>query len=94
MFLEISQNSQDDTCAGVSSACNFIKKETLALVFSCKFWEISKNYFFLRTPLVAASESRSVPKIDPRFVTFLVGVKESSIIFFLSIIKLTEQDRN
>ena len=37
-------------------ACNFIKKETLALVFSCEFCEISKNNFFYRTPLVAASE--------------------------------------
>ena len=28
------------------SACNFIEKETLAQVFSCEFWEISKNSFF------------------------------------------------
>ena len=27
-------------------ACNFIKKETLAQVFSCEFYEISKNNFF------------------------------------------------
>ena len=26
-------------------ACNFIKKETLAQVFSCEFCEISKNTF-------------------------------------------------
>ena len=31
------------------------KKKTLAHVFSCKFCEIFKNTFFLRTPLVAAS---------------------------------------
>ena len=36
-------------------ACNFIKKETLAQVFSCKFCEISKNTFSHRTPPVAAS---------------------------------------
>ena len=36
-------------------ACNFIKKETLAQMFSCEFCEISKNTFFHRTPLVAAS---------------------------------------
>ena len=29
-----------------SWACNFIKKETLAQVFSCEFCEISKNNFF------------------------------------------------
>ena len=26
--------------------CNFIKNEALAQVFSCEFWEISKNTFF------------------------------------------------
>ena len=36
MFLEISQNSLENTCARVS----FLKK-TLALVFSCKFYEYS-----------------------------------------------------
>ena len=34
---------------------NFIKKETLAQVFSCEFYEISKNNLFYRTPLAAAS---------------------------------------
>ena len=29
-----------------SKACNVIKKETLAQVFSCEFCEISKNTFF------------------------------------------------
>ena len=33
-----------------------IKKETLAQMFSCNFCEISKNTFFYRTPLVAASD--------------------------------------
>ena len=37
-------------------ACDFIRKETLAQVFSCEFSEISKNSFLYRTPLVAASE--------------------------------------
>ena len=36
-------------------AFNLIKKETLAQVFSCELCEISKNTFFHRTPLVAAS---------------------------------------
>ena len=49
-FLEISQNSQENTCARVpsliklqASSCNFIKKEALAQVFSCTFWETPKN---------------------------------------------------
>ena len=43
---------------GRPEACNFIKKEGLAQVFSCKFCEISKNTFFYRTPPVAGSERR------------------------------------
>ena len=47
VFLEILQNSQENTCARVSFLiCNFIKKETLAQVFSCEFCEISKNTFY------------------------------------------------
>ena len=37
-----------------ASACNFVKKETLAQVFSCKFCEIFKK-FFDRAPLGAVS---------------------------------------
>ena len=44
VFWEISQNSQENTCARVFFstmlqvlACNFTKKETLAQVFSCEF---------------------------------------------------------
>ena len=51
MFLEILQNSQENTCAKVF----FIKKEALAQLLSCEFCEISKNTFFYRTPLVVAS---------------------------------------
>ena len=39
-------------------SCNFIKKETLGQVFSCEFCDISKNTFFYRTSLVAASLGR------------------------------------
>ena len=35
---------------------NFIKKETLAQVISSEFFEISKNTFPYRTPLVTASD--------------------------------------
>ena len=47
------EKTQENTCARVSfliscraEACNFIKKEALAQVFSCEFYEISKNIFF------------------------------------------------
>ena len=53
MFLEISQNSQENTCVRVSfliklqaSGCKLIEKEILAQVFTCEFCEISKNIFF------------------------------------------------
>ena len=60
MFLRISQDSQENTCARVSflvrpKTYNFIKKETLAQVLSCVCWEIFKNTFFYRKPPVAAS---------------------------------------
>ena len=41
MFLKISQNSQEITCARVSY------KKILALVFSCEFYEIFKSTFFI-----------------------------------------------
>ena len=45
VFWEISQNSQENTCAGASFLIKLIKKETLAQVFSCEFCEIYKNTF-------------------------------------------------
>ena len=51
MFLEISQNSQENAEAYI-----LIKKQTLAQVFSHEFCEISKNTFSYRTPPVVASE--------------------------------------
>ena len=50
--LNISQNSRENTCAGVSflikllEAGNFIKKKTPTKVLSCKFCEIFKNTYF------------------------------------------------
>ena len=51
VLLEISQNSQENTCARA-----FLNKVAgLGQVLSCEFCEISKNNFFHRTPQVAAS---------------------------------------
>ena len=54
VFLESSQNSQENTCTRVSFlqswACNFIKIESLTQVFSCEFCKhLSKNTFFRGT---------------------------------------------
>ena len=53
VFLEISQNSQENIWARASFlitfqawACNFIKKEALEHVFFCGFCEICENTFF------------------------------------------------
>ena len=46
MFLQISQNSQENT----------YKKETIAQVFSCEFCEISKNIFFTEHLWATASD--------------------------------------
>ena len=75
MFLEISQNSQESTCARVSfliklqAAPATLLKRTLAQVFSYEFCEISKNTFFtehLRTTasvvfLLATSRALEIP---------------------------------
>ena len=63
VFLEISQNSQENTCARASfliklQACSFIKKETLAQAFLCEFCEISKNIFFTEHLWTTASAQR------------------------------------
>ena len=46
MFLEISQNSQENTCARVSILIKFIKVDTLTQVLSGNFVK------FLRTPFL------------------------------------------
>ena len=52
VLLEISQNSQENTCARVSLinlqawVGSFIKKEILIQVFSCEIYIVFKNTFF------------------------------------------------
>ena len=49
VFLKISQDSQENTCTGVSF---YIKLQAFSQVFSCEFCEIFKNTFFHKTPPV------------------------------------------
>ena len=61
-FVSYQQTYQNsDTATGGAllkpKVFNFVKKETLAEVFSCEFDEIFKNTFFYRTAPVAASET-------------------------------------
>ena len=62
VFLEISQNSQENTCARVSfliklqaSVCNIIKKETLTGVFLWALQNFKEHFNLQKTPPVAAS---------------------------------------
>ena len=65
VFLKISQNSQENTCASLflnkvaGATGNFIKKETLAQMFSCEFCEIFKNICFTENLWTTASEKWS-----------------------------------
>ena len=54
VLLEISQNSHENTCEKTLDL-QLYSKETLVQVLSCEFFEIFKNIFPYRTPLVAAS---------------------------------------
>ena len=63
VFLEIAQNSPENTCTRVSFFNKVaglrpatLLKKLLAQVFSCESCGVSKNTFSYRTPLVAASE--------------------------------------
>ena len=53
VFLEISQNSQENTCTRV----NLLKNRLWHKRFSCEFCEISQNTFSHKTSPVAASAS-------------------------------------
>ena len=65
VFLEIWQNSQENNCARASFlirlqtwGLQLYQKQTLVLVFSCEFCEISKNTFFTEQFWATASEKR------------------------------------
>ena len=60
VFLEISKNSQENTCARVSTLIRLQASglcDTLAQAFSCEIYEISKNTFFTDNLWTTASVS-------------------------------------
>ena len=75
VFLKISQNLQENTWP---RTCNFIKKETLAQVFSCEFCEISKNTLSHRTLPVAASVFLNVSFITSHTLRFMLFTSAST----------------
>ena len=89
MFLKISQNSQGSTCFRVSflmklqaKACSFIKKETLAEVFSCKFGEIFKNTFFTEHLQATASDKKNEIRYKAKSYKYFRTKKTPLISFF------------
>ena len=50
-------------------ACNFLKKQTLALVFSCEFHEISQNTFFTEHIRTTASQNGGPEESVERYST-------------------------
>ena len=85
VFLEISQNSQENTCARVSFLLKFAglrratlsKYETLAQTFSCEFCEISKNNFFTEYLQETASVWLCLSKLE-KLLTESEELKEAS----------------
>ena len=69
VFLQISQNSQENTCARVSSLRDCITG------FSCAFFEICKTTFFTKHLWATASVFRTMSKIYDR--TFLLKYMSS-----------------
>ena len=59
----------------LQQARNFIKKETLAQVFSQEFCEISQNAFFYRTPVVAAFVNENI-SWDYQILDWVIGLED------------------
>ena len=67
----------------VPQACNFIKKETLAQVFSGEFCEISKNTFFYKAPLDDCFWTNTVKRIPKRYLVQNVPIQSNFINLYL-----------
>ena len=68
-----------------AQACSFIKKETLAEVFSSEFCEISKNIFFtenLRMTASPCNELNNIMKILSEIAIAFKGMTMFGPIFF------------
>ena len=48
----------------LKKTCTFIKKEILAQVFSCEFYEISKNTFFTEHHRATATETKLIDLVS------------------------------
>ena len=67
-IIRITYGYSDDF-RGHRSTCNFVKKETLAQVFSCEFCEISKNTFFTEYLRTTASIKMNFTEVTELIVS-------------------------
>ena len=95
VFLKVLQNSQENICARVSflmkmqaEACNFIKKETLAQVISCKFCEIFKDTFSYRIQLNSCNSNSYNSKNHLNQTNYLVPWMIFSNVIRILILKI------
>ena len=79
----------------------FMKKEALAQVFSCEFWEIFKNTYLYRTPLVAASKVGLTDYVKKKNALKMILLKDLSSLeeyiynkLCICIIKVSIQKNN
>ena len=85
VFLEISKNSQENTCASVSFLINL-------QVLSCEFFQISKNTFSYRTHFFFRDFLPKYNRLDSRFSFWLIRWKCKIIPAGIYVIKVN--DRN
>ena len=77
VFLNILQSSQETP---VPEACNFIKHEALAQVFSCRFCDMFKKTFFNEHFRATASLSYSLKRYFPEnFPSFAEQLSEATV---------------
>ena len=83
-------NFANFTGKGLPQACNFIGKETLARVFSCKICEICKNTFLQNTSggKIERLRSRSLPVNFMKFLNMLFCRTPSSDCFRITTFTL------
>ena len=83
-------NFANFTGKGLPQACNFVGKETLARVFSCKICEICKNTFLQNTSggKIERLRSRSLPVNFMKFLNMLFCRTPSSDCFRITTFTL------
>ena len=62
LFFKILQNPLENISTSVAFCINFVKKEPLRLVFSCEFFEIFQDCFFIEQLNIEHFIEKNFPK--------------------------------